>query len=235
MKRRVGLATAGVFGIVGAALILAPAHASVGKRQSLADFWASLEKSEPEATRALLAMSETPPETTAFLKGMLAPAKLSEDELRDILLSLDSNDESVWKAAFEQLRYLDPRLAMSLPKLMEEPLSPDGRTRLVAVLSDYPPETFAGQAVTLRKTQDDGDYNFVANNASWWAEYKVERLNVGGTRKATWTRAARAIALLEHFATPDAKAILKDLTTGHRDAQPTKLAQEALDRLSLTK
>src|SRR5205807_1256969 len=75
-------------------------------------------------------------------------------------------------------------------------------------------------------------YNF-RQKGSWWAEYKIERINVGiwGNRRPYWTRAVRAVVLLEHVGTPDAVAILKALATGHPDAQPTKEARAALARL----
>ncbi len=41
----------------------------------------------------------------------------------------------------------------------------------------------------------------------------------------------RAVVLLEHMHTPAAVAVLKELATGHPDAQPTKAAKEALARL----
>jgi hypothetical protein len=47
-----------------------------------------------------------------------------------------------------------------------------------------------------------------------------------------WTRAVRAIVLLEHIGTPGAVAILKDMATGHPDAQPTKVARDCLERLA---
>jgi hypothetical protein len=86
--------------------------------------------------------------------------------------------------------------------------------------------------VTLRKTGDDS-YNFSSGNGSWWAEHKIERLkNQGwGNPKKKWTRALRAISLLEFFGTPEAIAILEDMATGHRDAHPTIVAKESLDRL----
>ena len=75
-------------------------------------------------------------------------------------------------------------------------------------------------------------YNF-RQSGSWWAEHKVERINVGtwGNRRRYWTRAVRAIVLLEHIGSKEAVAVLKDLATGHPDAQPTKSAKEALARL----
>ena len=41
----------------------------------------------------------------------------------------------------------------------------------------------------------------------------------------------RTIVLLEHFGTPEAVAILEDMATGHPDAQPTKVARDALGRV----
>jgi hypothetical protein len=203
----------------------------------LEESWANLEKPEPVASRALLKLASTPAETTAFLKSKLTPIKLDEDDLQGLLDALGSQDETVWKPAYETMRYLDPRLAMDLTTLMKTVTDFDTRARLVAVLCDAAPDAYEGMTIELRKTSDL-DYNFTAQNMSWWAEHKVSRLNASKgweISKVTWTRAARAIALLEHFATPEAKAVLVDMTTGHRDAQPTKLAQEALDRLSLIK
>ena len=42
----------------------------------------------------------------------------------------------------------------------------------------------------------------------------------------------RAIILLEHIGSPDAVAILKDMSTGHPEAQPTRTAVEALARIA---
>jgi hypothetical protein len=50
--------------------------------------------------------------------------------------------------------------------------------------------------------------------------------------KKKWTRAVRAIVLLEHIGTPDATAIIKDMATGHPDAYPSKVAKEALKTLA---
>jgi hypothetical protein len=47
-----------------------------------------------------------------------------------------------------------------------------------------------------------------------------------------WTRAARAIAILEHIGTPEARAVLKTMSDGVAEAPPTRAASEALDRLN---
>jgi hypothetical protein len=58
---------------------------------------------------------------------------------------------------------------------------------------------------------------------SWWAEYQVARIV-----KKKWARSVRAIALLEFIHTPEAVTILKEMASGHPEAQPTRVAKEAL-------
>ena len=47
-----------------------------------------------------------------------------------------------------------------------------------------------------------------------------------------WLRAKRAIMVLEHIATPEARELLKTLADGEADALPTKEAKAALERLA---
>jgi hypothetical protein len=86
----------------------------------------------------------------------------------------------------------------------------------------------------LRQLAKDDGYNFHAQG-SWWAEHRIERLNMNGNwgnPKKKWTRAVRAIALLEQVNSPDAVALLRALAEGHPDAQPTKEAKAALNRFA---
>jgi hypothetical protein len=46
-----------------------------------------------------------------------------------------------------------------------------------------------------------------------------------------WIRAVRAVTLLEHFGTPEARAIIEAIAGGESDALPTIAAKEALERL----
>jgi hypothetical protein len=194
-------------------------------------WWNDLQQPDPEASRALLNFSTKPQEATAFFKERLLPLKISEEDLAKLIVDLGSDDDGVWKPAFEKLEYFDPRLTLGLSDLMNGITDDPSRHRLVEVLCDRPADSLNGKSIRLRASSEDGDFNFVADNTSWWAEAVVARLNVGGTTKKKWTRAARAITLLEHFGTPDAIAILKEMATGHPDAAPTKAAVNALDAL----
>jgi hypothetical protein len=103
------------------------------------------------------------------------------------------------------------------------------RQRLVALMSGRPVGLLEGKEITLRRTSNDG-YNFRAEGLSWWAEHQVSRLNVEHSNpKTKWTRVVRAMMLLEHIGTPEAIAILNDMATGHPEAQPTRVAREALE------
>jgi hypothetical protein len=158
--------------------------------------------------------------------------KLDDQELDDALRDLGSDDEKVWKPAFEKLEYLDPRLCRGLEKLMTDATEPVQRYRLVAVLCDAPSETYKGKSVMLRSTGADS-FNFFSANSSWWAESKVSRLDSaeGWGKRKQWVRADRAIVILQYFGTPEALSILKDLATGHPQAQPTKVAKVAVESL----
>lgn len=229
-----------VFSLLCCALLVraeTPATAPQTEQERLQSWWDDLEKSDPQASRALLNFSTVPDTAVAFFKERLVALRISEEDLNKAIADLGSDDEAVWKPAFEKLEYLDPRITIDLPTLMNTVTEPAARSRLVAVLCDDPADRFEGKNVELRET-GHGNYNFfegvAGNGTSYWAEAKVEQLGLT-TDKRKWTRAVRAIVLLQHIGTPDAIAILKEMAGGHPDASPTKAAVEALTALGIDK
>ena len=111
----------------------------------------------------------------AFLKERMKPLVLDSVKLKAYLLRLGSPNEALWKKAFEDPEYYDPRLAMDLEKLMEKVAETPARQRLVEVLSCRDPGSLKEAKVELRKHGDF--YNFFADRGSWWAEHKVSRIN----------------------------------------------------------
>ncbi len=77
-------------------------------------------------------------------------------------------------------------------------------------------------------------FNFSVGNGSYWAEHRVSHINLHrrAAPKPKWTRAERAIVLLEHLRSREAISILKVMATGHPEARPTRLAKEALERIA---
>jgi hypothetical protein len=201
--------------------------------EQMQSWWNDLEKSDPEASRALLKMSKKPDETVAFLKENLPALKIEPDEARQLLKDLESDDETVWKPSYEKLRYLDPRLAIELPVLMVEITNPVARPRMVEILSDRDQGSLSGKELQYQTFA--GGQNFSDGRSSWWAEKDLAKLCDRYNEKAAWTRASRAIVLLEHIGTPAAVDVLKNLATGNPDAKPTKVAIEALENLDVSK
>lgn len=201
----------------------------VGLEEQMKQWWADLEQGEPQASSALLKFSDHPEQSIEFFAERLQPLSLSEQELDTLIVKLSSGDDAIWKPAFEELEYRDPRLAMDLEYLMDKVVKGPARQRLVEIMSGYEPGTLAGQNITLSKIGNGSGYNF-RSRGSWWAEHRVERINTTGwgNQKPQWTRACRAIALLEHIGSREALAILHELGAGgHEDAQPTQAARQA--------
>jgi hypothetical protein len=197
-------------------------------------WWTDLEKDETDATRALLNLADRREDAVAFLRSKLKPLKVSTSEIRALLLKLGTENPNVWRPAFEELEYFDPRLAIDLETLMDRYKDAPRRQRMVEVLSGWKPGVLDDKEIRLRRVNQDG-FNFSAapKMGSWWAEHRVDRIGIYSpdNPKKKWTRAVRAILLLEHIGTPGALAILKDMATGHPDAQPTKVARDCVERL----
>jgi hypothetical protein len=233
----------GLFSLIvalGALAIASPAVRSDDNARLAVDekqweaWWFDLEKGETLATRALLELADRPNDAVAFLAKKLKPLTVSAAQIKTLLLKLGNANEAVWKPAFEELDYFDPRLAIDLEALMDRYTEYPLRQRLVEVLSGRDADTLKDRTeLTLRKTATG--FNFTGRTArsggSWWAEHRVDRINSDDPRrdaKKKWTRAVRAIVLLEHIRTPEAVAIIKQMAGGHPDAYPTRVAQKAL-------
>jgi len=137
--------------------------------------------------------------------------------------------------AFEQLEYFDPRLAIDLVTLMAEVKEAPARQRMVEVLSGRQAGSLGDRTVELRGIGREEGMYFLSRNSTWWAENQLARVNARegwNNPKRKWTRAVRTIVFLEHIRTPDTIAILEDMATGHPDAQPTRVAKDALKRIA---
>ena len=191
--------------------------------------WLDLEKQEMDATPALLRMAVTPKESIEFLKGKLKPVKIDPEGITQLLVKLDNEDEMVWKAAFEDLEYFDPRLAIDVQTLADNVTSKPLRQRMMEILVGQMPGALGEQELTLRINGGD-NFTLMAGNSGWWLPGSIANLNMNQTKKK-WTRASRAVMLLEYFKTPEAITLLKEMAAGHPEAGPTVAAVAAVGRL----
>ena len=219
------------------ALLVSPAMAPIAALEKAAlkkefdQLWADLGKHEPDSTRAAIRLYARGKEVIPLIKSKMRPLKLDADACNDLIKQLGSDDEETWRAAWNELDYLDPRLAIDLQVLMNTVKENPAHSRLVEVMSQQKISSLSGETITLRSIGKEG-YNFFSKDRSWWAEHRVER--IGGTlwtTKKAWIPCFRAIAVLQELGTPDALAILEDFATGHTDAAPTKAAFTAVKAL----
>jgi hypothetical protein len=232
MHRLTRLLLSALLGLGSSLAVAAPARPldKAAKKKELEALWADLYKDEPAATAAAIKLFKQSEHAVAFLGEKLRPLKLDAVRCRQLLKDLGSNDEKTWKAAWNELDYLDPRLAIDLPTLMNDVATNPARTRMVELCCDRKADSLAGEDVRLRRVGDDG-YNF-SSKGSWWAEHRIDRIGKSfWTLKRSWTRAARGIAILEQIGGAEAKKALERMAAGHPDAFPTKAAKESVGRL----
>ena len=140
-------------------------------------------------------------------------------------IKLGNENEKVWRPAFEELEDFDPRLAMDLETLMDRYKESPARKRMVEVMSGEGGRLVRGSGGRFGGA---GTACSKSNLESFLrADHKIEGPQpIGCNPKKKWTRIVFAvIALLEHIGTPQAIAILRDMATGHPDAQPTEVAR----------
>jgi hypothetical protein len=110
------------------------------------------------------------------VRNKLKPLTISSAQIKALLLKLGNTNEAVWKPAFEDLDYFDPRLAIDLETLMGRYTEYPVRRRLVEVLSGREAESLKDREdLKLRKV--GSGFNFSGSVAgrvgSWWAENRV--------------------------------------------------------------
>ena len=209
------------------------AEQAAASRQELEALWSDLYGDDPAAATAIIKLYKQADATVPFLKEKLQPLVLDADECRRLLKELGSNDEQVWKAAWDKLDYLDPRLAIDLKTLMDDVKDVPARTRMVELCTQRKADSLAGENVNIMPVGDDG-FNFFSGRGSWWAEHRVDRIGTWESKNA-WRRAIRAVAILEQINSVEAVRVLRQLAEGHPEASPTKAAKESRDRLLLSR
>lgn len=226
------------------------------RAKKLEELWAMLiVPDEAVSSRALLELTARPKkDVIPFLADRLKPLKLTAERAKQLLTDLGDDKEEVAKAAFDELSYFDPLLALDMEGIVK---AAEGKTRLQRL------------AALLQRGGDEveGIHKFV------WCDLKYMNLAAGAApekhafdvrsdpnkpvgfknymdrkgyqgnvlmtfeyslttkHRPEWRRLTRALMLLEHINTPEAVKVLDAMATGHPDAGPTIAAKDALERL----
>lgn len=226
-----------------------------GKKKVLDAAWADLASTDDfVASRALLVLRDNAP--VSYFAGKLKSLTLTEERAKELLADLGSDDEKTWKAAYEEMSHLDPRLAIDLKEITKKMWNNQiYDERLSALLTGQPPADadacrWCKSSFTFfRIPAKDGTSAAsmkLDNHPDKPAEFQTMLDKKGQPQGMIFAVAAdakslnayktnpswrRAEALLEHLGTEDAKKVLKGMADVHPDAGPTVAAKAALERL----
>jgi hypothetical protein len=186
---------------------------------------------EAKATRAALALAASK-DAVPFLKDHLKPVKADPKRLAQLIAQLDSDDFTNREAAAAELDYLGKFIKADLEKAVANKPSAEVKKRLQGFLDRIAGEAAipgAPPAITGRSvgvSNNNGKITIIVDG-------KPLDLTPPAvpTPRMGWVRATRAVAVLEHVGSAEARKILEGVAEGEGEAPPTKAAKEALDRL----
>jgi hypothetical protein len=106
--------------------------------KELDKFWADLAEEGPgRAHEAIWTLGAAGDPAVAYLKDKLQPAKSATDQVRELLLKLDSDKFAVREAAFGSLKKLGPVIEAELVAALDGKVSPEVRKRVQKLLDSW--------------------------------------------------------------------------------------------------
>jgi hypothetical protein len=169
----------------------------------------------------------------AELKKKLRPVQADAKQIKAWFADLGSEDEKVWKPALESMKFFDPRLALTEEELLKAPTNDLAKRRTYEVLFESDTSHVAGKTdFSIEVVDGVFKLGMPSGNPApnsrhhFTAGYRPLK----DMDKFCWQQQELAILAVERINTPEARALLKDLATGHPEARPTREAKEALQR-----
>ncbi len=231
---------------IGLTLALALLSASIAQAQNaspLATAWQELlSADDAKATKAALAFAAKPKESVEFLTAALKPLKAEPKLLAKLFGDLGDKDYKTREAAQVELEYFGKFIKTDLEKAAKDESNPEAKERLGKLLGRIDAAE-KEEKIKIAKPEaanpQGGRGSVSVGNVNGRVTILIDGKVIDTTPKLveklppppTWTRAGRAIGILEFLGTPDAVKLLEALSLGEDTAAPTKQAQDALARL----
>jgi len=215
---------------------------------TLASAWKDmLSGDEAKATCAALEFGKQPEVAVAFLKANLRPLKAEPKIIAKLIEELGNKDFTTRESAQAELEYFSKFIKGDLEAALKSSGEEEAKNRIAKLLGRIAEEEKEAKLNEEKPAPELG-------NGRGGASVSVRTVNgvttvfingkpIDTTPKvvaklpplSTWTRAARAIGILESIGTPDAVKQLEAISLGEDTAAPTKLAQDAIARLKRKK
>lgn len=221
--------------------LAAPAGRADDQKKDADRLWADLSsQDESKASWALLTLVKTPKETLTLLAARLKPVKADSTQVKKLIEQLDADDYENRETATRELEYLDRFAKEAMKKALEDKPTAEVKKRLEALLARIPtdgkdkdePFELKGRSISTRSVNGVIEIFIDGKKLDIAAMVKGRP---APTPNMQWARAVRAVAVLEHIGTEEAKAVLKKLAEGEAGAKPTDEAKAALERLGKVK
>lgn len=220
------------------AMLTTDVVAQPATKPTLESRWADLTSPEEgKATRAILALAAEPKETMALLQERLKPVKADPKRVEHLVKQLDSGNFGVRNQATMELEYFGKYIKADLEAALKKDPTVETKTRLKQLLDKMPkvekavappmPKLGGGKSVSV--TNINGQITILIDGQPLDMMPKAPVPPQGPS--SSWVRAVRAVTLLEHLGSPEARALLQAMAAGEADALPTVAARAALERL----
>lgn len=212
-------------------------------KQTLETRWSELTSPDDgKATRALLALAATPKETTAFLQEQLKPVKADAKRVAQLVKALMSSNFVIRSQATTELEYYGKYIKADLEAALKNEGDVETKMRLQQLLDKLPKDKKAEPPKAAPKVGGGRNVSISTINGNVRVIIDGQVFDLNNLTPpappppppgppAGWVRAVRAVNLLEHLGTPEARQILETIAAGEADALPTVAAREALERM----
>jgi hypothetical protein len=200
----------------------------------LARAWADLAGTDEAAvTRAVLTLAASPKEALPLLQKHLRPVKAEPKRVAELLKALDSEKFTEREAAHRELEYLGKYIKTALERERDANPSLEVKCRAVKLLErieaeDAKPAPAPVMRGPIGIRTVNGNVQITVNGKQLDLTPRV--IEKKGPQPV-WLRAVRAVAVLEHIGTAEARQLVERMAAGEADALPTRAAAEALKRM----
>ena len=224
------------------------AHSQDAPVDPLAAVWKDLLSSEEaKATRAALALAAKPQEAVAFLKTKLRPVKADTKTIARLVADLSNKDYQTRETAQSELQYFGKYIRNDLQTALAAAGDAETKSRITKLIDRLVQEEneakFGEEKPAPANPNGGGGASVAIRTVNGVTTVFINGKPIDTTPKLvtkldplqSWVRANRAIAILEHIGTAEAKQLLEAISLGEDTAAPTVQAQDALARLKRQK
>jgi hypothetical protein len=195
--------------------------------------WRLLENNCGSIYYSALSLVGKSAETTRFLNPKIRPLLLDQVMLDKLLQQLGNDDPKIYKVAAEVLKLLNPILLKRLSQVFADIINEKITQRLAGVVKNNDSDSMSGCKLVIAGGEHNNCVLNVTKGVTSQIEVLIDTLDeepavFTGYDVRTWERIELELIVLKSINSKEYNEILKKFTTGHPNAEPTKLVTKLL-------